>query len=723
MRFAQPIWLIIGIVACAVLIWRYRKVDWKQRRDIARFASDSLITQLTASLSPMRRQFKRVLVIAGTALLATALARPLAGFRWEESRRKGLDLLIAVDTSKSMLAQDVKPNRLARAKMAVEDLLGKLDGDRVGLIAFAGTAFLQCPLTLDYDAFRQSLEALDTGIIPRGGTDIASAIHEAEAALEDSGSNERLLVLITDGEDLEGKSLDAVRSAARNGLKVFTVGVGTANGELIPAMDESGGTQFVKDSSGQFARSRLDESRLKEIAEAAGGTYQPLGQQFQGLETLYRDGLSKFTRHDIASRMRQVGVERFQWPLALGLLCLILDPLIGLRRLRRSSTVLIVPGSAKPSPVARPRIAFRVKAAGVATCAAGLLANLSFVHASIWSAEKAYADGQFEKAATDYEKAARKDPRKPELRYNHGAAAYKAGQHEAAADAFAKVEATDNLPLREDNFYNLGNTQYRLGEKSEQSKPDETIKNWEQAIQSYESALQLKADDADAQFNRDLVKKKLEDLKKRQEQQKQKQQNQNQQDSKDQKDQKDSGSGQGGADQKNSGENSKGQQQQSGSSGNQEKTDSDTSNEPKSVGDNKPENAPFNKSKPHRSAQDQRQQDDNKARGLKEQSDGNQRGQIGKGDSAKEKRKSNGSESVSNHKGENGERASAESTSKPGQKDSDESDDLSTRPGRMSKREAKELLDSLKGGERKMPSSSAARGAEDRREDEPLKDW
>jgi Ca-activated chloride channel family protein len=204
MKFAQPIWLIVGAVVCAALIWRYRKHDEKQRSEMTRFASNSLIALLTASLSPMRRQLKRVLVIGGTALLAISLARPLVGFHWEETKRKGLDLLIAVDTSKSMLAQDVKPNRLARAKMAVEDLVGKLDGDRVGLIAFAGSAFLQCPLTLDYDAFRQSLESLDTAIIPRGGTDIAAAIHEAEAALENSGSNDRLLVLITDGEDLEG---------------------------------------------------------------------------------------------------------------------------------------------------------------------------------------------------------------------------------------------------------------------------------------------------------------------------------------------------------------------------------------------------------------------------------------------------------------------------------------------------------------------------------------
>ena len=208
-----------------------------------------------------------------------------------------------------------------------------MDGDRVGLIAFAGNAFLQCPLTLDYDAFRQSLDALDTKIIPRGGTDIAAAIHEAEAALEGNGNNERILVLLTDGEDLEGNALDAARAAAKNGLKIFTVGVGSASGELIPVADEEGGTQFTKDASGQFVKSRLDETMLKQIAEATGAMYQPLGQQAQGLETIYTTRVWRSSPGDeLASRMQKVDIERFQWPLALGLLCLVLEPLIGIRR-------------------------------------------------------------------------------------------------------------------------------------------------------------------------------------------------------------------------------------------------------------------------------------------------------------------------------------------------------------------------------------------------------
>ena len=168
------------------------------------FASPHLLDQLTHSVSAGRRTLKRVLVMVGVACVFVALARPQAGYRLEETHRKGLDILFAVDTSKSMLAQDVKPDRLTRAKLAVNDLVDKLDGDDVGLIAFAGDAFLQSPMTLDYDAFRESLNALDTTVIPRGGTDIARAISEAQAAFRTENNHDKILVLVTDGEDLEG---------------------------------------------------------------------------------------------------------------------------------------------------------------------------------------------------------------------------------------------------------------------------------------------------------------------------------------------------------------------------------------------------------------------------------------------------------------------------------------------------------------------------------------
>src|SRR5262249_35804292 len=171
------------------------------------------------------------------------------GFEFQETHRKGLELLFAVDTSKSMLAQDVKPDRLTRAKLAVTDLITKLNGDGVGLIAFAGSSFLQCPVTLDYDAFRESLDALDVNVIPRGGTDIASAIHEAEAVFKSRTAADKILILITDGEDLGGEAITAAQSAAKNGVKIFTVGVGRRTGALAPVPSTDRGAATAQNAN------------------------------------------------------------------------------------------------------------------------------------------------------------------------------------------------------------------------------------------------------------------------------------------------------------------------------------------------------------------------------------------------------------------------------------------------------------------------------------------
>ena len=716
MKFAQPIWLLVGLITCAVLVWRYRRFDARQRAELRKFASESLIAQLTASVSPARRQFKRLLVVAGVACLAIALARPLAGFRWEETKRKGLDLLFAVDTSRSMLAQDVKPDRLTRAKMAVEDLLARMDGDRAGLIAFAGNSFLQCPLTLDYDAFRQSLDALDTKIIPRGGTDIAAAIHEAEAALEGNGNNDRILVLLTDGEDLEGSALEAARAAGKNGLKIFTVGVGSASGELIPVAEEKGGTQFVKDPSGQFVKSHLDESMLKQIAEATGAMYQPLGQQAQGLEAIYQKGLSKFTRHELASRMHKVYIERFQWPLALGILCLVLDPLVGIRRRKTALP---------PARAARPSLAVswnkQARPARVLATASAALAVLGFAnaaHASVRAGEKAFQKGDYAKAEQEYRQAAAKSPDKPVLQFNLGAAAYKSGNFDAASQSFAKAMKTDDLKLQQDDYYNLGNTQYRVGQKTEKANTQETIKNWEQAVQSYEAALQLKTDDGDAKYNRDLVKRKLEELKKQQQQQQQQNQQNNQQQNEDKNQQN--------KDQNQQNDKKDQQDKQNSGSGQQDKKDQ--KNDKDQHGQNNQQSPQPNKDQ---SKQDQQQksgsgQDQNKPDQKKDSPDKQDggSGQQPKQDQAHQKPEPKNQDGQAGQKPDPAKKDGQPQARNPQPKETGQDQaDAQREPGQMSREEARQLLDSLKSGDRKMPLEPSTRGNAGARNDEPLKDW
>ena len=525
MKFAEPLWLLAGLIACGALVWAWRRYDARQRAALATFASSHLHAQLTASFSTVRRNWKRGLFLAAIGGLFVALARPQAGYRWEQVTRRGIEVIFAVDTSRSMLTPDVKPDRLTRAKLAVDDFAGKMNGDGVGLIAFAGNAFLQCPITLDYDAFHESLAALDTTIIPRGGTDIASAIHEAQAALQNRPATDKVLVLLTDGEDLEGSALDAAKAAAKDGLKICTVGVGSANGDLIPIPADQGGG-FVKDDAGQFVKSHLDEAGLKAIAAATGGIYAPLGAQGQGLDTIYQQALAPLAKHELASRRQRVYTERFQWPLAASLALLLASTLVGTRR--RNARKLEAPaaaiGKTRPNLMTQPAAAML-----------GLLLFLPFpnAHASTAAAEKAYQKGDFAAAEREYAAAAQRNPKQPDLLFNAGTAAYQAGQFPQAAAAFQKSldgkPSADphRLAAQEDAYYDLGNTLYRTGQKTQSANPQQTIQTWEQAVKTYDAALQLRATDTDAKYNRDLVQRKLDQLKKQQ-QQKQQQQNQKQ---------------------------------------------------------------------------------------------------------------------------------------------------------------------------------------------------
>ena len=288
MRFNQPYWLLAGALACVVLIVLWRWHDARQQAALAKFVAPHLRSKLTESVSGFRRVLQRSLLLAAILCLFAALAGPELGYYWESIHRRGNEVLFAIDTSRSMLTQDVRPNRLVRAKLAVDDMARQLDGDGIGIVAFAGSAFLVCPLTLDAGAFHQSLDAIDVHTIPQGGTNIPSAIEAARAALRRHPGSDRILILVTDGENLEGDALAAAQNAAKQeGLKIYTVGVGTAEGDLIPLSAELGGG-VVKDETGALVKSHLDETGLKAIASATGGAYVHLEEQGADFETFLR---------------------------------------------------------------------------------------------------------------------------------------------------------------------------------------------------------------------------------------------------------------------------------------------------------------------------------------------------------------------------------------------------------------------------------------------------
>jgi len=516
MLFGAPVylWLLALVPALAVFLWW----SWRVRQRLqTTFIHPRLLPGLLAGVSLRRYQLRGALLLAAVALLALVLARPRWGFHLEEVRQRGLDIIVALDTSRSMLASDVTPDRLARSKLEIQALQQLCRADRLGLVAFAGTAFLQCPLSLDDDAFRQALEVLDTTIIPQGGTALAEAIRTAQTAFKAGDDNHKVLVIFSDGEDHDGQAVAAAREAAGQGLRIFTIGVGSANGELISVVDEQGHRSFLKDPDGNVVKSRLNEALLQEIAAAGNGFYLPLSGA-RTMDTLYERGLSRLPRGESETRTVRQYHERFQWFLAAALVVLLIEMLLPDARLN----------TARPADTA---------GHGTATTAAVLLLGLltAATTGQAASASQALSDyrrGNFSKAYRAYERLAERDPKDPRLQYNAGAAAYQDGDFEEAIKRFSASLATPDLRLQQQAFYNLGNAHYRAGQAA--SDPQQTMSQWRQAITQYESALKLDPKDADAQFNLELVKQKLEELQQRQQQQGQNQDPQNKQDNQNQ---------------------------------------------------------------------------------------------------------------------------------------------------------------------------------------------
>ncbi len=287
--FAYPYWLVAGVLGSLLLAFFLRKAVEYKKQQLQRFAAPMLLSQLLCNFSPQKIRLQNICLISSIFLCFVALARPQFGYRWVEVKQKGVDLVFAVDTSKSMLAEDIKPNRLERAKLAIYDFISRLPGNRVGLMPFAGTPWFMCPLTTDYEIFYQNVNSLDTAIIPQGGTNIAGVIDLADEVLQHNKNNYKILIILTDGENLGGGIAEATARAKENGLAIYTIGVGTEEGELIPL--EGGG--FVKDRSGQLVQSKLNTKVLRQIAEDCGGLYAPLGKMGEGLETIYQQRLAQ----------------------------------------------------------------------------------------------------------------------------------------------------------------------------------------------------------------------------------------------------------------------------------------------------------------------------------------------------------------------------------------------------------------------------------------------
>jgi Ca-activated chloride channel family protein len=506
MSFGAPQWLW-GLAFIPLLIALFFRAEHRGLRRLQEFVSARLLPQLAGTVNRPRRIIKFALQLLGFSLAVISLAQPRWGYTFEDVKRKGLDLLVAVDTSRSMLSNDVQPNRLERVKLAVQDLINELQGDRVGLIAFAGRAFLQAPLTIDYDAVVEAINDLDTKTIPEGGTNISSAIALAMQSFGKSATGNRVLIIFTDGEELNGDAVKTAKEAADAGVRIFTVGVGTPQGSLIPVTGDDGQTAFVKDSAGQVVKSKLDDKRLREIAQATGGFYVHLESGPRTMQQVQSEGLAKLQAAEMDVRLSRRPIERYEWPLAAALIALAFSILIPERKRMRERRY--VPAAA--------RNAAHSVAGGPARAAGATVALLIFLSSFAFAAAPgidAYRDGKFEDAYSQFQQTLKSHPQAQaddKLQFDSGAAAYKLKDYSKALESFSQALLTRDAGLQSKGHYNLGNTLYERGET--EKSDDKKLSDWTNALDHYEQTLKLDPQNKDAKENYDYVKRKIEELK------------------------------------------------------------------------------------------------------------------------------------------------------------------------------------------------------------------
>jgi Ca-activated chloride channel homolog len=338
MHFGNPQYLyLFWLVPIFVFLlgWAFRL----KKRGLRQFAEHHLVSGLISGISSVKQVVRAVLFLLFLVFALLALVRPQWGTKLETVKRVGVDIMVALDTSLSMETQDVVPSRLEKAKHEVKALIDLLRGNRVGLIVFAGTSMVNCPLTIDQNAVKLFLDIVDTQVIPRPGTNIGEAIRLASRSFGPQESRRhKVLVLVTDGENLEGDPISAAQDAKNAGVLVFTLGVGTGAGEPIPLRDEKGSvTGYKKDENGGVVVSRLDEGTLEKIATITEGKYFRATTGEDELQKIY-DTVSQMDKKEFQTKVYLTYVDRFQIPLGIALFFILLESLISDSKNPQSAT-------------------------------------------------------------------------------------------------------------------------------------------------------------------------------------------------------------------------------------------------------------------------------------------------------------------------------------------------------------------------------------------------
>lgn len=457
MRFAHPLVLILLLLVPAMgalFLAAFRR----REAAAARFGEPGLVARIS-SASSLNRRVKALLLTAAVFFLVLALARPQFGTKLVSVEQKGADVVVAVDVSRSMLAEDIKPSRLEKAKEILGTMVQQLQGNRIGIIAFAGTAFWQCPLTLDVSSVNLFLQIMDANLIPLPGTQIGTAVRLAVNGLAKTAPKSKAIILITDGEDHDSNPLGAADEAASEGVKIYAIGIGNPAGEPIPEKDESGRfAGYKKDSKGSVVMSKLDETTLMKMAAATGGEYF----RADSGGGVYRiiDDIQGLEKNKVSSRVNRQMEDRYQVFLFIAVLLLAAELFIS--ESRTAAIVLLA--------LLLPALS-HASAAGKANSGNGY-----------------YKKGEYENALNRYREAEISDPDNPAVHYNIGDALYKLQDYEQADTEFKKAAASENKALSGAAYYNLGNTAFRRDKRDE-------------AVEYYKKALKLNPSDADAKYN------------------------------------------------------------------------------------------------------------------------------------------------------------------------------------------------------------------------------
>lgn len=509
LRFQQPeyLWFLIAIPLLAVLFAFLQK---RATSLLHRLVSEKLLWAVAPEVSGGKRAVKQSFLLLSLAFLILTAANPQVGTRLEEIKREGIDLFVVLDVSLSMKAEDIKPNRLEKAKRDVSELLKKLSGDRVGLIVFAGDAFVQFPLTADYAAADLFISAVDVTSVPTPGTMIGLALERAMKSFSTDLPTQKAIIVVSDGENTEGDVLSAVEEVKKAGVKVYTVGMGTSEGGPIPVYDQNGQrVDFKRDRAGSVVVTRLDETMLQQIAIAAGGAYRRATSAGNEIDDIFKE-LASLEKTEFGVKQVTGFESRYQYPLAAAILLLMIEVLLSERRGR-----LMI------------RLKKLIPAFGILFCLSFLVTEgqSQTLRSHVSAGNRAYEKGNYNDAEVAYKKGLLEDPKSREAQSNLGNAYYKQQRFDEAGRQFgnsavAMGEATD----RARSLYNLGNSLFK-GDKLQES------------VETYKQSLKLNPNDEDARYNLEMARKKLKQQQQQKNQQQKQDKKQDQQENKQQQNQ------------------------------------------------------------------------------------------------------------------------------------------------------------------------------------------